>query len=72
MKVSVFNFKGACCANGIIRAKKAVAVVAGAGKVSIDLANDLALVEGEANPDAIIKALTDEGFEASFNQTTTA
>ena len=68
MKTSEFNFKGACCANGIIRAKKAVAKVKGAEKITIDLANHIARVEGEADPEAVVKALTDADFEASFIQ----
>lgn len=68
MKISEFNFKGACCANGIIRAKKAVAKVNGTEKISIDLANHIARVEGEADPEAIVKALTKADFEVSFIQ----
>jgi len=64
-KITEFNFKGACCANGIIRAKKAVATVAGAGKVTIDLANHIARVEGDAKSEDIIKVLTQEKFEVS-------
>jgi len=66
MKITEFNFKGACCANGIIRAKKAVATVQGSGKTTIDLANHIARIEGEAEPQAIVQALLDAGFEASL------
>ena len=65
-KTTDFNFKGARCANGIIRAKKAIAAVAGAGKATVDLANHLVRVEGDADPDAIIKALIQANFEASI------
>ncbi len=65
-KVSEFELHGACCANGIIRAKKAVKGVAGTGRVTIDLTRNVARVEGEAAPESIVEALQDANFTAAY------
>lgn len=61
-----FELHGACCANGIIRAKKAIAGVNGAGRVKVDLLHHVARVEGNPDPDAVVAALKEVNFEASF------
>lgn len=65
MKTLMFNIGGVCCGNSIVRAQKAIKTVAGVTKARIDLAKQLALVEGEADPVAVVTALTAAGFMAS-------
>ena len=64
--INKFELHGACCANGIIRAKKAIAAVDSGSKVTINLATHTAEVISNADPDAIVVALQNAKFEASF------
>lgn len=64
-KISEFELQGACCANGIIRAKKVIKGITGAGKVIIDLAKNVARVEGDVDPEAVVAALREAKFTAS-------
>ncbi|HEB95515.1 MAG TPA: heavy-metal-associated domain-containing protein [Sedimenticola thiotaurini] len=68
-KISEFELQGACCANGIIRAKKVIKGIAGTGKVTIDLAQNIARVEGDVDPEAIVSALRAAKFTASHLST---
>ncbi|HEA25921.1 MAG TPA: hypothetical protein ENH92_02235 [Ectothiorhodospiraceae bacterium] len=61
-----FELHGACCGNGIIRAKKVIAAIEGSGKVNINLAEHTATVTGHIDPYAIVQALQDAKFEAAF------
>lgn len=68
-RISEYELLGACCANGIIRAKKAIGAVPGTGKVSVDLARNIARVEGDARPELIVEALQAARFTAAYIKT---
>jgi len=67
-----FEFHGAKCGCGIVRAQKAVRAVDGVHKVTVNLAKSAVYVEGAPDPQAVVSALRDEGFEASFGEQTRA
>lgn len=66
-----FHLQGAFCASGIIRVKKALNAVDGVDKISVHLARNLVQVEGRPDPQAVVSALRDEGFDASFGEAAT-
>jgi len=65
-KITEFELQGACCANGIIRAKKVIRGIAGTEKVTINLAENIAQVEGDIDPEAVVTALREARFTASY------
>ncbi|MDA8364736.1 MAG: cation transporter [Gammaproteobacteria bacterium] len=60
-----FHIGGVCCGNSIVKALKAIRSVADVTQARIDLAKGLAHVEGEADPAAVVAALTQAGFSAA-------
>jgi len=62
-----FEFHGAKCGCGIVRAQKAVRALDGVDKVTVNLAKSAVYVEGEPDPQAVVDALQEEGFDASFD-----
>lgn len=62
-----FEFQGAKCGCGIVRARKAVYAVDGVHKVTVNLAKSAVYVEGAPDPQAVVAALRKAGFEACFH-----
>ncbi|TCK17985.1 heavy-metal-associated domain-containing protein [Thiogranum longum] len=56
---------GICCGNSIVRAQKVIKAFDEVKAVRIDLANNLAHIEGSPDPEAIVAALIGAGFPAS-------
>ena len=63
LRISV---SGICCGNSIVRAQKAIKAIEGVNKVRIDLANNLAHIEGAPDPEAVVAGLIDAGFPAVY------
>ena len=61
-----YNVTGMSCAACSARVEKAVAAVAGVTGCSVSLLTNSMGVEGDAEPSAIIKAVTDAGYGASL------
>lgn len=61
----IFNIKGMACNHCRMSVEKAIASVAGVTAVNVDLSAATAQVEGDFSEDAIIKAVTDAGFDVS-------
>lgn len=57
---------GLHCGNCVKSVEKALNEVEGVSQVSVTLENQMAVVEGSANPDTLIAAVEDIGFEAKL------
>lgn len=57
---------GLHCGNCVKSVEKALNEVEGVSQASVTLENQMALVEGSANADALIAAVEDIGFEAKL------
>lgn len=57
---------GLHCGNCVKSVEKALNEVEGVSQVSVTLENQMAVVEGSANADALIAAVEDIGFEAKL------
>jgi len=55
---------GMTCGHCVHAVTKALEGVPGVERASVDLAGGRASVEGEADPQALVRALVDEGYEA--------
>ena len=55
---------GMTCQHCVHSVTKALKGVAGVRDVSVDLAGGRARVEGEADPQALVRAVQEEGYEA--------
>lgn len=60
------NVSGICCGNSIVRARKVIKAFDSVSGVRIDLANNLAHIEGNPDPEAVVVALIEAGFPAAY------
>lgn len=58
-----FNIAGMACNHCRMTVEKAIASLPGVEKVVVDLSSASATVEGDFDPDAVIKAVSDSGFD---------
>lgn len=58
-----FKIKGMACNHCRMTVEKAISAVPGVEKVSVDLAGGSAMVEGDFDSAAVVKAVTDSGFD---------
>ena len=63
-----YNVTGMSCAACQTRVEKAVSAVEGVESCAVSLLTNSMGVEGNANPDAVIKAIEDAGYGASLKQ----
>jgi len=55
-----------CCANGIIKTKKALKAFSSIDVVRVDLASKLVYVTGDVDPNLVVTELRRLGFKAEF------
>lgn len=59
---TVYHVRGMMCKHCAARVQKAIEAVAGVKSADIDLDRAIATVEGDANPDAVMAAVTAMGY----------
>ena len=62
------NIEGMSCASCVGRVERALQAVTGVTRVSVNLATERATVEGSANSQTLIDAISQAGYQASVNQ----
>ena len=59
----IFNISGMSCNHCRMSVEKAIAAVPGVTSVSVDLSGATAHVDGDFSEEAVVKAVTDAGFD---------
>jgi copper chaperone len=63
---TTLQVSGMTCSHCVRAVTKALESVAGAERVSVSLEGSSATVEGAADPQALVRAVQSEGYEAKF------
>lgn len=63
-----FILEGMTCASCVSSVEKAVLSVNGVTGASVNLAERTAIVSGEFDPDAVVKAVSDAGYKAELSE----
>jgi len=65
MKTHFFSISGMTCGHCVQAVTKSLAAVPGVTGVRVSLDRQEAIVEGDADPAALIRAVSDEGYGAA-------
>jgi len=64
--MQTYEIKGMTCNHCVMAVTKALAKVPGVSRVEgVDLASGRAMIEGSPDEEAVIAAITDEGYQAT-------